>query len=128
MPEGRPETTQRLRILQQNLNGSDRAQHSLLNGPGTTQWDILALQEPHINNMMNTASTGSFRAVYTTGRYTNPTVRPCTVTMICTSLDTNHWAQIPFPSSDVVIVQLTGLFRRCTIFNIYNEGDSQRTL
>ncbi|KAF8833665.1 hypothetical protein BDN67DRAFT_875127, partial [Paxillus ammoniavirescens] len=59
-----PETTQHLRIWQQNLNSSDRVQNSLLNGPGAAQWDVLALQEPHINNMMNTASTGSFHAVY----------------------------------------------------------------
>ncbi|KIJ15168.1 hypothetical protein PAXINDRAFT_77920, partial [Paxillus involutus ATCC 200175] len=64
MSEQQPETPQLLRIWQQNLNGSDRAQYSLLNGPGASQWDILAIQEPHINGLMNTSSTGSFRAVY----------------------------------------------------------------
>ncbi|KIK81159.1 hypothetical protein PAXRUDRAFT_156766, partial [Paxillus rubicundulus Ve08.2h10] len=107
-----PEATQHLRIWQQNLNGSDRAQHSPLNGPGAAQWGILALQEPHINNLMNTASIGHFCTVYPTGHYSNPTIRSHAVTMVSTLLNTNHWAQIPFPSSDVVIIQLTGLFCR----------------
>ncbi|KIK77856.1 hypothetical protein PAXRUDRAFT_48592, partial [Paxillus rubicundulus Ve08.2h10] len=59
-----PETPQLLRIWQQNLNGSDQAQHSLLNGPGISHWSILALQEPHINTLMNMLSTSSYHAVY----------------------------------------------------------------
>ena len=38
-----------LRIWQQNLNNSLAAQHSLINGPLATQWDLLALQEPAID-------------------------------------------------------------------------------
>lgn len=43
-------------------------------------------------------------------------------------LDINSWKQIPFPSSDVVVFELSGPFGRCTIFNIYNDGMHQNTL
>ncbi|KAF9233166.1 hypothetical protein BU15DRAFT_54274, partial [Melanogaster broomeanus] len=58
-----PQTTQ-LRIWQQNLNSSKTAQLSLLEGPKSTQWDILALQEPYIDPRKNTTSTRRFHVVY----------------------------------------------------------------
>ena len=36
-----------LRILQINLNKSEKAHLDLLNGPLGTRWDIVLLQEPH---------------------------------------------------------------------------------
>jgi endonuclease/exonuclease/phosphatase family metal-dependent hydrolase len=43
-------------------------------------------------------------------------------------MDTNSWKQIPLPSSDVITIQLSGPYKRCTIFNIYNDGNHQDTL
>ena len=117
----------RIRIWQQNLNTSPIAQHSLLNGPIANDWDILAIQEPHINPMKNTISSSHFHAVYPTTRFTSPHLISRAVTLVNKSLNTNAWQQIPFPSPDVVIIQLRGTFGRCTIFNIYNDCTSKRT-
>ncbi|KAG2030874.1 hypothetical protein BDR03DRAFT_811870, partial [Suillus americanus] len=57
--------------------------------------------------------------LYPTHHLSHPQTRSCTITFINTALDTNTWRQIPFPSSNVVIVQLSGKFSTCTILNIY---------
>ncbi|KAH7903476.1 hypothetical protein BJ138DRAFT_981979, partial [Hygrophoropsis aurantiaca] len=82
-------------------------------------WDVIALQEPYTNKLRNTCSSRQWRAVYPTGHYTNPTARTRAITLVNARLDTNNWSQIPFPSSDVVVVQFSGPHGKCTVFNIY---------
>ncbi|KAG1785103.1 uncharacterized protein HD556DRAFT_1199776, partial [Suillus plorans] len=53
-----------LRIWQQNLNGSLIAQLSLLNNPAVADWDILLLQEPHINFLRNTSANHHWHVLY----------------------------------------------------------------
>ncbi|KAG1720129.1 uncharacterized protein EDB91DRAFT_1023216, partial [Suillus paluster] len=53
-----------IHVWQQNLNASLTAQHSLLNSPIACDWDIVALQEPHINSLKNTVSSPYFHAIY----------------------------------------------------------------
>ncbi|KAH7917474.1 hypothetical protein BV22DRAFT_1026283, partial [Leucogyrophana mollusca] len=66
MPERPDESPSRLRIWQQNLNTSDKAQESLINGPLAKDWDVLALQEPAMNRMRNTKANPKWRTVYPT--------------------------------------------------------------
>lgn len=118
----------RLRIWQQNLNTSLIAQSSLLNSPEAAKWDIITIQEPHINFLRNTTANHHWHVIYPTQHYTHPQQRTHAITLISTRLDTNLWKQIPFPSSDVSIIQLIGPFGSCSIFNIYNDCNSQSTL
>lgn len=127
MSEHHEEAPTRIRVWQQNLNTSLLAQHSLLNSPIARNWDIVALQEPHINSMKNTISSPYFHAVYPTTRFSTPGLTSRAVTLISKSFDTNSWQQIAFPSPDVVVIQLRGPFGRCTIFNIYNDCILTRT-
>ncbi|KIK95900.1 hypothetical protein PAXRUDRAFT_139690, partial [Paxillus rubicundulus Ve08.2h10] len=48
--------------------------------------------------------------------------------LVSTALSTNSWTQLPFPSPDVVVLQLGGPNGKCTIFNIYNAGNHQNTI
>ncbi|KAJ8589711.1 hypothetical protein M405DRAFT_738135, partial [Rhizopogon salebrosus TDB-379] len=121
MSEQRDNSPTRLCIWQQNLNTSLIAQHSLLNSPIARNWDIVTLQEPHINSMKNTISSPYFHAVYPTTRFSTPELTSRVVTLISKSFNTNSWQQLAFPSPDVVVIQLCSLFGRCTIFNIYND-------
>ncbi|KAJ8580392.1 hypothetical protein M405DRAFT_753314, partial [Rhizopogon salebrosus TDB-379] len=114
--------TVRLKIWQQNLNTSLTAQESLMNSPDVTKWDVLAIQEPHINFLRNTRANHRWHVLYPTQHYSHPPQRTRATLFISTSLDTNTWKQLPFPSSDVVIVQLSGTYGKCTIINIYNDG------
>ncbi|KAG2047701.1 hypothetical protein BDR06DRAFT_896922, partial [Suillus hirtellus] len=56
-------------IWQQNINTSLIAQHSLLNSSIACEWDVVALQELHINQMKNTISLPYFYAVYPTTHF-----------------------------------------------------------
>jgi hypothetical protein len=117
-----------LKIWQQNLNMSHSAQLSLLNRHDCTSWDILTLREPYTNPLNNTTVNHHYHVVYPTIRYTDSSKRIRAVTLISNLLNTNTWTQIPFPSPDVVITQLRGLYGRCTLINIYNDGNSDHTI
>ncbi|KAF8835617.1 DNase I-like protein, partial [Paxillus ammoniavirescens] len=115
-------------IWQQNLNTSRDAQTAFLNSLNPNDWDILVLQEPHINSVNNILSTWRYHAVYPTLRHLGPTQKSRAATLVSTSIDCNTWTQLPFPSRDVITIQLTGSYGRCTILNIYNNGTTQTTL
>ncbi|KAG2335917.1 hypothetical protein BDR05DRAFT_897481, partial [Suillus weaverae] len=109
-------------VWQQNLNASMVAQASLLNiSMLTNDWDIIVIQEPHINFLCNTCTNHHWHVLYPLEHLTNPQRRSRAITLVNTSLNTNHWKQIPFLSSDIVITQLTGPYGCCSIFNIYND-------
>lgn len=120
--------TVRLRIWQQNLNTSLIAQLSLLNSPTIVDWDILVIQEPHINFLRNTSANHHWHVLYPSQHLTHPQQRTRAVILISTKLDMNSWTQLTLPSSDVVAIQLSGAFGRCTLFNIYNDGNHANTL
>ncbi|KAG1854508.1 hypothetical protein F4604DRAFT_1932756 [Suillus subluteus] len=99
-------TANELRIWQPNLNASLTVQASLLNNHIIANWDIIAIQEPHINFLRNTSANHHWHVLYPTLHYTQPQSKTRAVTLISTSLDTNSWKQVSFPSSDAVVIQL----------------------
>ncbi|KAG1809362.1 uncharacterized protein BJ212DRAFT_1279487, partial [Suillus subaureus] len=104
-------------------------QVSLLNNSALTRdWDLIIIQEPYINFLRNTCANHCWHVLYPTEHFTNPQCHSQVITLVNSSINTNFWKQIPFPSSDVVIMQLTGPYGGCSIFNIYNNGNSQDTL
>lgn len=119
----------RLRIWQQNLNASMISQASLLNNSKlATDWDLIVIQEPYINFLRNTCANHHWHVLYPSEHFTNPQRRSRAITLVNSSINTNHWKQIPFPSSDVVVMQMNGPYGCCSIFNIYNDCNSQDTL
>ncbi|KAI5981031.1 Endonuclease/exonuclease/phosphatase, partial [Pisolithus albus] len=124
MTEAPNATLKHLRIWQQNLNCSGIAQHSLLHGPHSANWDIFALQEPHVRPNGNTISSPKFYTVYPSTHLSNPNLTPRAALLVSTTLSTNIWHQIPFPSPDVVVIQLTTATGKTTLINVYNDGDS----
>jgi len=118
----------RLRIWQENLNKSDIAQHCILSGPITAKdFDIVAIQEPCIDDLGNTKATPDWNIIYPTHRYTHCS-RSRTVTLIHKRISTNNWRQLPFPSPDVVVIQLHGPFGKATIINIYDDSTKREVL
>ncbi|KAG1809792.1 uncharacterized protein HD556DRAFT_1223616, partial [Suillus plorans] len=82
-------------------------------------WDVIVIQEPYINFLRNTHTNPHWHVIYPTQHFTHSQQRTRSITLINAKLDTNSWKQIPFPSSDIVAIQLSGHYGRCTIFNIY---------
>ncbi|KIM55565.1 hypothetical protein SCLCIDRAFT_134459 [Scleroderma citrinum Foug A] len=111
-----------LRIWQQNLNTSHTAQLALLNSPISDEWDILALQEPALNLSGNTRANMHWRVVYPTHKCTHGE-KPRVVTLINSKISTNTWRQVPFPSKDIVVIQLNTSGGQCMVLNIYNDNN-----
>ncbi|KAG2059250.1 hypothetical protein BDR06DRAFT_874921 [Suillus hirtellus] len=96
----------RLQIWQQNLNTSFTAQSSLLSNNKMANWDIIAIQEPYINFLHNTHANHHWYIIYPTQRFSHPQQWTRAIMLINTKLNTNTWKQIPFPSLDVIAIQL----------------------
>lgn len=112
----------RLRIWQQNLAKSARAQANFINSNTLSkEWDIILLQEPFFDDYGNTKASTAWRVIYPTDKLNNrSTVR--SVILVNTALDTNTWSQLSLhESNDITAIQIIGLFGRLTIFNIYND-------
>jgi hypothetical protein len=122
------QTPLKLRIWQQNMNTSLIAQQPLLNGPLVQRWNIFALQEPYVNPMGNTYCPLTYYPIYPSTRFTDKASHYRSVLLVSKEIDTNHWTQIPFPSKDVTIIQLSSPFGMCTIINIYNNCTNNNTL
>src|SRR6266481_7713720 len=118
----------RLRIRQQNLNKSDKAQYDLINSPIHREWDILLLQEPYIDAYGNTKATSRWHTVYPSSHLSDNSTK-CSVILVNANLDSNSWAQIPFNNSnDVTVVQIRTAQGRVTIFNVYNDCTHLETM
>ncbi len=60
--------------------------------------------------------------------YTNNPLQTRLITLIRVDVNSESWNQLDFPSSDVMVMQLTGPWGKITIFNIYNNGESEETI
>ena len=89
----------RLKIWQQNLNKSDKAQFDLINAPLHKEWDLLLLQEPYIDSFGNTKATSRWHILYPSSHLADsPTCR--SVILVNASLDMNAWAQVTLEGSN----------------------------
>ena len=95
----------RLRIWQQNLNKSDKAQFDLINAPLHKDWVILLRQELYIDNLGNTKATSRWHVIYPSSHLTDGSASR-SVILVNTELDTNTWAQVPLEgSNDITLLQ-----------------------
>ena len=123
------ESADRLVIWQQNVNRSPACQHTLLSNKILVKHKIgiVALQEPVINPFNNSIASKDWILVYPTPHCTHP-VKTRALTLIRSTYSTDTWEQIDFPSGDVVIICLKGVWGKIIIFNIYNDGKHNNTI
>ncbi len=118
----------RLKIWQQNLNKSNRAQFDLINVPLHKDWDLLLLQEPYIATFGNTKANSQWHTIYPTSHLTDNTTNR-SVILVNTEIDMNAWAQVPFEGmGDMTVIQFSLPQGQFTIFNIYNDCKHSNTL
>jgi hypothetical protein len=104
-----------LKILQLNLNKSIQAQQELINKKLSTNWDIILIQEPHVNTFNHIKTPINFRQVY-------PADRGRAAIWVNKKLETKYWKIIDVPNTnDITAVQFKGTYGKLTIFNIYND-------
>jgi len=122
-------TNNKITIWQQNVNKSPSCQHNLLSNKSLidAKINIITRQEPAINSFHNTITAKDWTPIYPSTHGNNPD-KTRAVTMIHSSIKTDTWNQLDFQSRDVTVVQLKGNWGKLTIFNIYNEGNSNDTV
>ena len=91
--------------------------------PTNTKQDSHALKHyiTYTTKVPNIVTVLLLTVIYPTDHSVHRT-RPRAITLINKRLNTNNWRQIPFPSADVIIVQISGTFGHMTIFNIYDDS------
>ncbi|CAA7270355.1 unnamed protein product [Cyclocybe aegerita] len=122
-----PQQHQQMRIWQQNLNKSLHAQLDLLHSADPNDFDILLLQEPHIDHLGNTRANAHWAVIYPDRHLRDPK-KTRSVILINKKVSTTSWTPIATQSSDIMAIQLQGDFGTVRIFNIYNDCQNDDSL
>lgn len=109
-------------FIQFNTNKSNTSQSPLLHS--IADYDLVFLQEPHIDFLKNTHTSQQWRVIYPPNHKDSP---HCThsITLVNMCIATNGWSAIRVDDPDITTISLeydTG------IMHIYNPHDSQCTL
>jgi exonuclease III len=119
----------RLSIWQQNVNKSSLCQHDIISNKGlvTKGIDLIALQEPVLSSSGLTIASRDWVTIYPLNHANNPH-KTRSITLIRADTNSESWNQLEFPSSNVTVMQITGTWGKITIFNIYNDSESEATV
>ena len=121
------ETMQKLRIWQQNLNHSLEGQLDLLHSLKDNKYDIVAIQEPHIDFLGRTRANLHWTIIYPTKHWDHPG-KTRAIILINRNISTNNWDEIPLASPDVTGVRLHGEFGAICLLNIYNDCNNNKSI
>ena len=128
MLENDPDT---IRIWQQNARKSLTVQLATLHSV-EDKYDIICIQEPHLDFQAMSRATSVWTTVYPTGfKHDAEGPSPRALTLVHTRLSTNNWTQVPIDSPDIVAIWLTCEQGELNVYNIYNDclhSETIRTL
>jgi hypothetical protein len=115
-------TQKTIRILQINLNKSQKAHLDLLGNVKSDKWDLVLIQEPHImSKFLHIQTPNNFRQIFPENRGRDGALVRLLI-WISKALETKNWENIDIPNSnDITAIRLTGSYGQLTIFNIYND-------
>ena len=89
--------------------------------------NIIAIQEPVMNGFNQSITSKDWILVYPSMHCAHPG-KSCTLMLISTTISTDSWEQLDFPSGDVTAIIIKGEWGKITIFNIYNDGNNNKTI
>jgi len=120
---------ERLNIWQQNVNKSPSCQHDVISNNRLVRngVNLITLQEPALSGSGLTIASRDWITIYPTNHTKHP-LKTRSITLVRADINVESWNQLDFPSSDVTVTQFTGQWGKITIFNIYNDGESEETL
>ena len=121
------ETTWKLRIWQQNINHSLEGQLDLLHLLKDNKYDIVALQEPHIDFLGCTRANLHWTVIYPTKHWDHPGKTRAIILINC-NISTNNWDEILLASPDITGVRLHGEFGAICLLNIYNDCNNIKSI
>ena len=111
----------KLRIWQQNLNKSCDAQLDLLANAGTTDWDLLLLQEPFLDSIGNTRAGPHWITLYPATHLIDRQPRTRVVILVNKAIPSDTYRMLPIFSADVMGIELSTDSGKLTLFNVYNS-------
>jgi len=116
-------------IWQQNVNKSRTSQHNIIsnNYLVSKEVSIIALQEPAIDSDGYTLVSRDWVLIYPTPHW-KPNMNSRAVTLIRSSLNSDNWKQLDFPSGDVIVIQICGEWGKLTLVNVYNDCNNDNTV
>jgi len=121
-----PTAANTLKILQINLNKSEKAHLELINGQLSKTWDIILIQELHTTVFNYIRTPTNFRPVYPENRGRDGS-KVRSAIWVNKKLETKHWKIIDIPdTNDITAIQMKGEYGKLTIFNIYNDCTHSR--
>ena len=126
-PQTQQENNDSIRILQINLNKSEKAHLDIINENVSKNYDLILIQEPYTTTFNAIRTPANFRPIYPINRLQNEEqIR--SVIWVNKRLDTKDWTAIDVPdTNDVTAIQLKGPYGKLTIFNIYNDCTHSRS-
>ena len=126
-PQAPQENTNSIRILQINLNKSEKAHLDIINENVSKNYDLILIQEPHTTTFNAIRTPTNFRPIYPINRLQNE-AQIRSVIWVNKRLDTKNWTAIDIPdTNDITAIQLKGPYGKLTIFNIYNDCTHSRS-
>jgi hypothetical protein len=126
MPEHPEDLNNSLRILQINLNKSEKAHLDILNSKVSQNYDIMLIQEPYATAFNGIRTPTNFRPVFPSNRFTSKD-KVRSVIWVNREIDTKNWLTLDIPNtSDITAIQLKGPYGKLSIFNIYNDCTHSR--
>jgi hypothetical protein len=119
----------RLRIIQLNLNKSEKAHLDFINGALGNRWDVILIQEPYLTHLGHIRAPNGFTSVFPLDRLSNQEAIVWSVIWVNSKLSTNSWKEVSISgNNDLTAIQIATGPGKLTIFNIYNDCNHSNTL
>ena len=119
--------TCKLYIWQRNINRSLEGQLDLLHSLEANKYDIVAIQEPHVDFLGCTWANPYWSVIYPRQHLDNPK-KTRFVMLINQSILTNNWEALNILSNNITGVWLHDALRSLCILNIYNNCGNNQSL
>ncbi|QRV80507.1 RNA-directed DNA polymerase from mobile element jockey [Ceratobasidium sp. AG-Ba] len=91
-------------------------------------WDILAIQEPALNDKNAIGITSKWISVYPTNHLRDGQPRSRSLLLVNRKISTNCWRAIPLGTADVTAIELQTSRGKTRIYNVYNDGAHDNTI
>jgi ribonuclease HI len=121
----------KLRVRQQNTNKSLTATSEMLAKCSPDQYDILAIQEPHIDFLGNARATPSWYTVYPDAHFREKEKRTRSMILINKKIHTSTWRAVEMGTPDITAITIRTNTGDVLIINTYvdcTHSDSIRAI
>lgn len=111
----------KLRIWQQNARKSIHVTHCILQQADPEKYDIIAIQEPYLDDKKRTRASPYWHVHYPTNHLLDGQARSRSLFLININISSDSYDFLQLPHSDFTGIRFRGDFGSLSIINVYNE-------